>query len=141
VIWLLATASWLLAGTVFLVVGAADGSTVELVVVGGLGAVAVLATIGWGALVAWRGATRWLWPAAAAGTAVQLMTYVIAMLAAPPSAGLADNDTAAGAGVVLLAIPTAVIVLALLWFGAALGALGRRIARSGRPRPVQARPR
>jgi hypothetical protein len=124
-IWLLILASWLLAGTVFLAVGPVNGSIAELAVVGGLGVVAVIATIAWGAFVAWRGETRWLWPAAVAGTAVQLFFYVTAMLAAPQSPGSADNDTAAGAGVVLLAIPTAVIILTLLWLGAALGALIR----------------
>jgi hypothetical protein len=69
------------------------------------------------------------------------MTYVSAMLAAPQSPGSADNDTAAGAGVVLLTIPTAVIILILLWLGAALGALSRVIARSRQHAPVEARPR
>ncbi|HJQ00348.1 MAG TPA: hypothetical protein VJ851_02000 [Jatrophihabitans sp.] len=140
-IWLLTLASWLIAGAVFLVAGSADGSIAELVVIGGLAVVAVLATIGWGALVARRRATRWLWPAALAGTTVQMMTYVIAMLAAPQSPGSADNDTAAGAGIVLLTIPTAVIILILLWFGAALGALSRLVVRPRQHAPGQARPR
>jgi len=133
-VWLLTVASWLLAGTVFLARSPADGpapdgSSAEFTVIGVLGVVAVLATIGWGALVARRGETRWLWPAAAAGTTVQLMTYASAMLAVPLSPGEADNDTAAGAGVVLLAVPTAAIILTLLWLGAAFGALSRVIAR------------
>jgi hypothetical protein len=124
-IWLVALASWLLVGTVFLAVGPVNGSITELSIIGGLGLVAIVATIAWGALVAWRGETRWLWAAAGVGTAVQLFCYVTAMLAAPTDPGSADNDTAAGAGVVLLAIPTAVIILTLLWLGAALGALTR----------------
>jgi len=128
-IWLLTVASWALAGAVFLSFGAADGSVAALVVIGGLAVLAVLATIGWGAFVAWRGATRWLWHAAVAGTTVQMTTYVIAMLSVPQSPGSADNDTAAGAGVVLLSLPTAVIILTLLWLGAALGALSHVIAR------------
>jgi hypothetical protein len=131
-IWLVALASWLLAGTVFLAVGPVDGSVTELAVIGGLALVAVISTIAWGAFVAWRGETRRLWAAALAGTVVQLIFYVSAMLAAPQTPDSADNDTAAGAGVVLLAIPTAVVILALLWLGAGLGAL-IRIARA-RPR-------
>jgi hypothetical protein len=124
-LWLVTVASWLIAGTVFLAVGPPGGSTTDIVVVAGLAGLAVLVTLGWGALVARRRATRWLWRAVAAGTTVQLFTYMTAMLAAPQSPGAADDDISAGAGLVVLAIPTAVLIAALLWLGAAVGALSR----------------
>jgi hypothetical protein len=56
---------------------------------------------------------------------VQLFTYLTAMLAAHQSPGDANNDNAAGAGLVILALPTATLILALLWLGAGIGALSR----------------
>lgn len=125
-LWLACVAGWLLAGTVFLAVSSpGDSGRVASVVIAALAAVAVLATLAWGYLVGRRRATVWLWPAAAAGTAVQLFTYVTAMLAGPQSPGDANNDTAAGAGFVILAVPTAMLTLALLWLGAGIGMLSR----------------
>lgn len=47
------------------------------------------------------------------------------MLAAPAPDG-SEQNTAAGAEVALLTVPTALIILALLWLGAGLGVLSRR---------------
>jgi hypothetical protein len=72
---------------------------------------------------------------------VQLFTYVLAMLAAPQSPGADDNDISAGAGFVILAIPTALLLLALLWLGAAVGALSRVVRRLGSRRRAAEFPR
>lgn len=64
---------------------------------------------------------------------MQLFTYLTAMLAAPQSPDAADNDISAGAGLVVLAIPTGLLILALLWLGAAIGALSRILGRRGPP--------
>jgi hypothetical protein len=140
--WLAALVGWLLYGAVMLaILGEDDPGRLTVYVLLGLAAVAVLATVGWGFLVGRRRASRWLWKAAAVGTAALMFSYAVAMLAAPASAdstttsaaaeAAADStqDIAAGAGVVILIVPTAVIVLALLWFGAGLGALSRRVNR------------
>jgi hypothetical protein len=130
-VWLSGLASWLLAGTVFLAVSSpGDPGRVAIVVIAILAAVAVLATLAWGCLVGRRRATVWLSPAVAAGTAVQLFTYVTAMLAAPQGPGDANNDNAGGAGLAILAVPTAMLILALLWLGAGIGALSRIFIKS-----------
>lgn len=126
-LWLAALAAWLLYGAGVL---AADGGStpgrVAFDALVGLAGVAVLATCAWGFLVGRRRATRWLWQAAAVGTGVQMGCYGVAMLAAPSPDG-SEQDNAAGAGMAILTIPTALILLALLWFGAGFGVLSRRI--------------
>jgi hypothetical protein len=124
--------------------GQDDPGTPALYVLLGLAGVAVPATVGWGFLVGRRRESRWLWAAAGLGTAALMFCYVVAMLAAPTSAdstttsaateaaaASADStqDISAGAGVVVLTVPAAVIIVALLWFGAGLGALSRRVNR------------
>lgn len=61
--------------------------------------------------------------------------YVAAMLMMPVTPGAADDDTAAGAGVVLLAVPALLIVAILVGLGAGAGALVRawRLSRSVSP--------
>jgi hypothetical protein len=133
VVWLAFVASWLAAGTVFLAVSSpGDPGRSALIVIVSLAAVAALATLAWGYLVGRRRETVWLWPAAVAGTTVQLFTYVTAMLAAPQSPGDANNDNAAGAGFAILAVPTALLILALLWLGALIGALSRILVKPSR---------
>jgi hypothetical protein len=126
-VWLIASAAWLVVATVLLAVSAPETpdrtAGIIILVFGALGA---LATAAWGCLVGRMAATRWLWQAAAIGTGVQLFFYVTAMLAAPSTDG-DSNDTAAGAGIVILTMPTAVLILLLLWMGAAIGALSRKI--------------
>lgn len=137
-LWLIALSAWEFVA-IGLLIGSppaprgpvSPGVRTDLQVIAGLGCLAVLATIGWGALVGHRREFYWLWIAAAAGTAVLLFGYVVAMLASPSTSG-ADNDNAAGAGVVILAIPTAAAVITLLWLGAGIGALSRRLQRSSR---------
>lgn len=136
IVWLSCVASWMTAGTIFLAVSSPGDPGLEaLIVIIGLAAIAVLATVAWGFLVGRRRATAWLWPAAAAGTAVQMFTYVTAMLAAPQSPRDANNDTAAGAGLVFLTIPTGILILVLLWLGAGIGALSRILLKPPRHSP------
>jgi len=130
IVWLCLLGSWLLVGTILLAASAPGDITVaEGIVIASLAALALIATVSWGAFLGRRRATIWLWPAAAVGTAVELFFYVTAMLAAPVVDGAADQDTAAGAGLALLAIPTALLILVLLWLGAGIGCLSRVIKR------------
>jgi hypothetical protein len=127
-LWLTALSGWLLYGAVLLVtVGNGTPPAAAVYVLVGLAAVAAIATCVWGLIVGRRKAMRWLWPAAAVGTAVQMFWYAVAMLAAPAPDG-SEQGTAAGAGVALLTLPTALIILALLWLGAALGVLSCRMS-------------
>jgi hypothetical protein len=131
--WLAGLVGWLLYGAVVVGIdGPNDPGVPATYVLVGLAGVAVLATGAWGFLVGRRRALRWLWQAAALGTAAQLFCYVVAMLVAP-SYDASMEDTAAGAGVAILAVPTALITLALLWFGAGLGVLSRRIGSLRQP--------
>lgn len=67
---------------------------------------------------------------AAALTGALLAWYVAAMLAVPIPAGQPDTqDDAAGAGVVLLAVPTVLLVAVLCSVGAGVGALVSRLRR------------
>ena len=80
-LWLAALAAWLLYGARVLAVdGGSTPGRAAFEVLAGLAGVAVLATCAWGFLVGRRRMTRWLWQAAAAGTAVQLACYGVAML-------------------------------------------------------------
>lgn len=125
-VWLGLLVSWLFVGTIFLAVASPSApGTVPGIIILSLASIGLLATPTWGYLVGRRRATKWLWPAAAIGSALQLAFYVTAMLAAPSTDG-SEQDTAAGAGLVILAIPTALAILTLLWIGAGLGALSRK---------------
>jgi hypothetical protein len=126
--WLIASGAWLAVTTVILAVTSPQepGRTAGITIVV-FGSLAVLATLAWGCLVGRRAATGWLWQAAAIGTGVQVLFYVTAMLAAPTTTNGQDNDTAAGAGIVIIALPTAATILLLLWTGAAVGALSRKL--------------
>lgn len=129
--WLVTLAGWLLLGAVVIAVSSpADPGRFTSSLVLGLAALAVLATCFWGFLLGRRRAVRWLWPAALVGTAVEMACYVVAMLAAPASDG-SDQDIAAGAGLVVVTIPTGLVLLTLLWIGAGLGALSRTIRPTG----------
>ena len=60
--------------------------------------------------------------------ALLLAWYIGAMLSTPAADG-SDNDTAAGAGLVILGVPALVVVVALVGLGAGVGALVRALAR------------
>ncbi len=60
-----------------------------------------------------------------------LAWYVSAMLMTPADSG-SDNDTAAGAGLVILAVPTLLAVVVLTTTGAGLGALARTVSQRRR---------
>jgi hypothetical protein len=77
-------------------------------------------------------ARRWTYVCALTGYVwvLLLALYVVAMLAAPPP-GASDNDTAAGAGLVILALPLFLVVSAFVGIGAGAGRLGGR--RPGSP--------
>ena len=64
-----------------------------------------------------------------------MVGYVAAMLMMPVTPGMADDDTAAGAGVALLAVPALLVVAVLVGLGAGAGALVRawRLRRSVSP--------
>ena len=57
-----------------------------------------------------------------------LAWYVGAMLMAPATDG-SDNDTAAGAGLVILGVPGLIVIAALVGLGAAVGAAVRALGR------------
>jgi hypothetical protein len=80
-----------------------------------LACVSVLSTIGFGLVLAKR--RRWaeVMIAAVLGTSVLAAWYVVAMLANPQPDG--TEDIAAGAGLVILAVPTLLVVLAMLVIG------------------------
>jgi hypothetical protein len=91
----------------------------------GLGSLALLPACGY---VLGR-AQRWtyVWVLTGYVWVLLLALYVVTMLAAPPS-GASDNDTAAGAGLVILGVPLLFVVGAIVGIGAGAGRLvGRRM--------------
>jgi hypothetical protein len=133
--WIVCLSAWMVVGFALIAAGPPDVGVVNdqqrsgLEIMAGLAAFAVLTTIVWGALVGRRREHYWLWLAGAAGTGVLMLGYAMAMVGAPTD-GAADNDNAAGAGVAIFILPTAAIVLGLLWLGAGIGLLSRLIVRS-----------
>jgi hydrogenase/urease accessory protein HupE len=91
------------------------------------GGTAVLATIGFGLLMQFKFDLRWIWIAALLGVTAQFFGYSSAMFASPQPNG--SEDIAAGAGVVILALPATVAIVSLLWLGAALALLVRKLRR------------
>jgi hypothetical protein len=136
-IWMISLSAWLFVATALLTSsGIARGGSVssgvrsDLKIVAGLACFAVVVTVIFGAAIGRRREFYWLWFVGGGGTATLLVGYVVAMLATPPTSGSGDNDNAAGAGLVIWTIPTAVVVLTLLWLGAGLGfATTRRLNR------------
>jgi hypothetical protein len=128
--WLAGLVGWLVYGTVVIAIAGPDdpGEPAAIVLVS-LAVLAVLTTVAWGFVVGRRRAVRWLWWAAAVGTAALLFWYGVAMLASAPTSEGSDPDLGAGAGMAILTVPTALITAALLWLGAGLGALSRRLSR------------
>jgi hypothetical protein len=80
IVWLRLLGSWLLVGTILLAASAPGDITVaEGIVIASLAALALIATVSWGAFLGRRRATIWLWPAAAVGTAVQFQAFVLGL--------------------------------------------------------------
>jgi hypothetical protein len=99
----------------------------QLLVIVMVASVVLLATVGFGMALGYGG--RWLQVgvAALAGTATLAFWYVAAMIStASPDSG-ADN--AAGAGVVILGLPVLAALTLLLYLGATMGWLLRRVRR------------
>lgn len=90
----------------------------------------ILATVA----VGWWAGRRKLWravpPLGLIGTGALAAWYVAAQLATSPPFATGDTgDLAAGAGLALLAVPTLVVVLLLLYAGAGLGRLRAQLVR------------
>lgn len=120
--WLVLLGAWL----AFLVIAAGgtsdlpDWAAAPTIV---LAAIAVLATLGWGAVLGKLKAWRTLAKSAPVGAAVLCFWYVVAMISSnDPTA-----DDAAGAGLVLLGVPALIVVVLLLGIGGGLAAGVRRI--------------
>jgi len=90
-----------------------------------LAALAVLACICWGLVLALLRRWRWILVSAAAGTAVLLAWYGTVMLSTDLNDPLVDNE--AGAGIAILSVPTLVSVGLLLSVGGGLGSTYRRL--------------
>lgn len=121
VVWLVLLGAWLL----FLTLAARGTSTVPgwaVLPTIALGAVAVLSTLVWGAVLGKLRSWRTVATSAPAGAGVLALWYVVAMVSSnDPTA-----DNAAGVGVVMLGIPALVLVALLLVVGGAVGAAFRR---------------
>jgi len=99
-----------------------------------LGAVAVLSTLLFGGRLGRRGHWRELGLAALAGTAELLFLYGVAMVVSPDPNN--TNDIAAGAGVVILSVPTLLVVASLLGLGGLVGRWSPRPRRFRCARPL-----
>ena len=120
--WLLLLGAWL-AFLTFAAGGTSDlpGWAAAPAIV--LAAIAVLATLGWGAVLGKLKAWRVLAGSAPVGAAVFGFWYVVAMISSnDPTA-----DDAAGVGLVILGVPVLVLVALLLGIGGGLAAGIRRI--------------
>ncbi|MCW2938557.1 MAG: hypothetical protein JWN00_1542 [Actinomycetia bacterium] len=103
-------------------------STSGLVTVEALAGLGVAFTVGWGALLGRRRAWLQLVASVALGAGLLLFWYVYAMIVlAGPADATADN--AAGAGVAILAVPSAVVIALLLMLGCGVGEGARLVAR------------
>ena len=114
-----------------LTLGRADPEAVNTdltLVAFGVTGLAVLASVGWGFALGRRGRRRQLGLSVPAGSAALLIGYVISMfISADPNDPRTDN--AAGAGLVILAVPVLLVVAMLVGIGAlpaAAGMLRRR---------------
>jgi lysylphosphatidylglycerol synthetase-like protein (DUF2156 family) len=90
-----------------------------------LGAIAVIASICWGLVLALLRRWRWILVSAAAGTAVLLGWYVTVMISTNINDPQVDNE--AGADIAILSVPTLVSVGLLLSVGGGLGSTYRRL--------------
>ncbi|MGZ4473668.1 MAG: hypothetical protein ACXVXM_17025 [Nocardioidaceae bacterium] len=85
-----------------------------------------MSTVGCGLALALLRRWTWILVAAPVGTGVLLTWYVVAMLASPDP----NADIEAGAGLVIIAVPTLALVSLLLMVGGGIGAWRARRARS-----------
>jgi hypothetical protein len=93
-----------------------------------VGALAVLSSVGWGAVLALLRGWRWLGPSLLAGTWVLLAWYLVAVFTVnDPS-----SDNLAAVGLVIISVPTLLLVAVLLSVGFGIGAAYRRIFRHHR---------
>ncbi|WP_139283313.1 hypothetical protein [Raineyella antarctica] len=117
-IWMFMLAAWMPIAVMVAPPSRGFGSNTFPVILA-LAAGAMLATVTVGFVVGRWWQLRWIWVAVVAGSAAQLFGYVVSMLDSPDPDG--TQDIAAGAGVVILGLPTALAIAALLWLGAGLG--------------------
>lgn len=129
VAWLVLLGAWIPALVWLHDQHASSGVLIEVGAV--LGGLAVLASLGFGALLGFAG----LWKRAALaslfGAGVLIFWYSAITLAAPDPTN--QNDHAAGAGAVILGIPSLVLVALLLFAGGASGRLIRFASDRRRP--------
>jgi ribosomal protein S12 methylthiotransferase accessory factor YcaO len=92
------------------------GRTAEAVLIV-TGFVATVGTLAWGGVLAGVGRWRQLGMSVAAGSAALLTGYAVVMVVAA-SATNTTVDNGAGAGAVILALPTVIVVSAVLFLGA-----------------------
>lgn len=123
-IWTFLLAAWIPAVAAWISATDPQPSTpLVFTVLLSLVSIVAIGTAAFGFLVPHKTQIGWIWAAAVSGTAAQLVGYVVGMLEAPQPNG--SEDIAAGAGLVILFLPTSAIVLALLWMGAGLELIAR----------------
>lgn len=122
VIWMVLLTAWVPA---LMALEAAKASTSAFIDVGTLfGAVSVASMFGFGIRLGRLAGWRELGLACVVGTGALLAWYIAATLTAPDPTG--QNDHAAGAGTVILAIPTFVILVLIVGLGGVVGRATRR---------------
>jgi hypothetical protein len=121
VIWLLLLVAWEPATTIAVLrADKFDDSAATVLVI--TAAIAALATLFWGCVLGRTRRWRQLAISTAMGAGALLVGYVAIMLAtASPDDPTVDN--AAGAGLAMAAVPTVIVVGAVLFFGAGIGRL------------------
>ena len=116
--WIVLLAGWLIVAAVQLVADyPASPSSTQTGVVAGLAGLALAATAGWGFILGRHRLWAWIWISVPVGTVVEMVFYEMAMLAVPGPNG-ESQDTAASVWLVILTVPTALLLLGLLWLGA-----------------------
>jgi hypothetical protein len=125
-VWIVLLVAWIPA---IYVLAPAHGvlSSGSLSIVAAFLAAALGATVVWGGLLGYRRDRRSLILSALVGTSILMGCYVVVTLGPPTTADTAGNDNTAGAGVVLLTIPTLLGMAVLLGTGAILGWLIWRV--------------
>lgn len=111
-IWTFVLAAWVPAAVIALPLafpeGPGQGAFALLLTLVGI---VVLGTFALGFVVSLKLQLRWIWIAALTGTTAQLFGYVVGMIEVPQPNGA--EDIAAGAGFVVLSLPTLLMLTAL----------------------------
>ena len=126
--WMMGLGLWVPASGVSITFWRHD-SAVLIVALAASGGIGALSTVVVGYLLGVRRLWRHLLVSLGAGTIAMLCWYVVAMVAFAPSNDT-SSDNAAGAGVVILGIPTLLLIGIFLALGAGAGRLRMRGSRS-----------